>query len=278
MTNRWSRGTRHISSRMGGINLSLWAAAVAYNAFLALVPLTVALLGVAAAIGQDAGAIARVARALDPIAPEAVTNFITGLLRQSAGRMQGGQGWLIAISTVLAIALGSRAVVALQGAFAAASVRSEVRPPLERRIIAIALTVGGGFALLLASSLLVVGRGLFTFLVNWTGAGWIDDVWVWLRIPLSMIGLYAFAFAFYRWGPPAPHPRARLAAAVATGGVIVLSVLLGLYVSWAPDLGPALGTVGGVAAILMWLYFAAFAMLFGGLVMAPPDPEPPTTR
>ena len=254
--------------KVRGANLSLWAAAVAYNAFLALVPLTVAVLGVAAAIGQHAAAIARIERALDPIAPGRVSDFITGLLREAADRVQDGRGWLIGISVAMALAFGSRAVVALQRALAVVAGRAEVRPVVQARLVGIALTIGGGIALLLASSLLVVGRDLFSFLGNWTGVDWLDEVWVWLRVPVSTIGLYVFILAFYAWGPPSPLPRAWVAALVATAGVVAGSLLFGLYLRWAPDLGPMFGTLGAVAVALMWLYFGALAILFGGVVVA----------
>ena len=254
--------------KVRGANLSLWAAAVAYNAFLALVPLTVAVLGVAAAIGQHAAAIARIERALDPIAPGRVSDFITGLLREAADRVQDGRGWLIGISVAMALAFGSRAVVALQRALAVVAGRAEVRPAVQARLVGIALTIGGGVALLLASSLLVVGRDLFSFLGNWTGVDWLDEVWVWLRVPVSTIGLYVFILAFYAWGPPSPLPRAWVAALVATAGVVAGSLLFGLYLRWAPDLGPMFGTLGAVAVALMWLYLGALAILFGGVVVA----------
>jgi len=257
--------------RVRTANLSLSAAAVAYNAFLALVPLTLAGLGIAGAFGQDAAAIDRVERALAPIAPGAVTDFIVGVLRESATRVQEGRGWLIVGSVLVALFLGSRAVAALQGALAVVVHRTERRPALQMRLVAVALTVGGGIALVLASVLLVAGRDLFAFVGNLTGAHWLDDVWPWLRLPVSTIALYGFVLAVYAWGPPEPMPRSWLAALVATAGVIGGSMLFGLYLGSAPDLGPTFGTLGAVAVCLVWLYVGAMAILFGGVVSSPPE-------
>ena len=254
--------------RVRHANLSLSAAAVAYNAFLALVPLALAALGVAAAVGQDAQTIARIEHALEPIAPGAVTDFITGLLREAASQVRSGQGWLIVGSAAAALLLGSRAVVALQKALAVVVDRTEARPALQIRLVGAALTVAGGMALILASALLVVGRDLFGFLANLTGAGWLDEVWSWLRVPVSTIGLYLFLLAFYWWGPPVPLPRAWAAALIATVGVVGGSLLFGLYLNAAPDLGPTFGTLGAVAVAMVWLHVGALAILFGGVVAA----------
>jgi membrane protein len=265
----WWRATISAIRRVRGADLPLFAAAVAYNAFLALVPLTIAGLGVAAAIGQDAATIERVRQALEPTAPGAVTDFITRLLREAAARVQTGRGWLIAGSALVALAIGARAVVALQRALAVVIHRVEARPTIQMRLVGTALTVGGGAALLIASALLVVGRDLFGFLGNLSGATWLDEVWVWLRVPVSTLGLYFFVVAVYRWGPPTPLPRSWLAALIATAGVVGGSLLFGLYLSVVPDLGPTFGTLGAVAVAMVWLYVGALAILFGAVVVAP---------
>ena len=60
--------TRHVRDR----GLSINAAAVAYNAFLAVVPLAFALLGTAGLVGRSASAVDQVGNALDPIVPATV--------------------------------------------------------------------------------------------------------------------------------------------------------------------------------------------------------------
>jgi len=270
---RWVAVGGELVRRVRSANLSLSAAAVAYNAFLAMVPLTLAGLGVAAVVGQDAAAIDRVQRALEPIAPGAVTDFIVGLLREASGRVPSGQAWLIAGSALVALALGSRAVVALQRALALVVHRSEVRPAVQMRLVGVAFTIAGGVALFLASVLLVAGRDVFAFVGNLTGAGWLDDLWLWLRVPVSAIGLFLFVFGFYQLGPPVPLPRAWLAAVLATAGVMGGSLLFGLYLSAAPDLGPTFGTLGTVAVALVWLYVGALAILLSAVIVTTIEPK-----
>jgi len=252
--------------RVKGVGLSLQAAAVSYNAFLALVPLIIALLGVAALIGQSAEAITRVERALAPVAPDSVVDFIIDLMRDAGQRVGDSGGLLVIVSAVVALYLGSRAVVALQRAIAVVDHQWEARKGVSIRLVAIALTIAGGLALLVTSALLVAGRELFEFLANLTGIDALAGLWAWLRLPVAALGLYAFLLAFYHFGPPHPLPRTWMAALVATGGALVGSLGFGLYLAISPDLGPTFGTLGVVAIALVWLYMGALAILFGAVV------------
>ncbi|HSG78501.1 MAG TPA: YhjD/YihY/BrkB family envelope integrity protein, partial [Acidimicrobiia bacterium] len=190
------------------------------------------------------------------------------MLRESGDRIGGSQGWVIAVSILVAIAIGSRAVAALQKALAAVENRTEVRPGLQLRVVAVALTLAGGSALLLTSFLLVGGRRLIEFLVEITGVEVLTTIWIWLRIPVSAIGLYLFLLALYHWGPPRPLPRAPLAALVATAGAVLASLGFGLYLRLSPELGATIGVLGTVAIALIWLYVGTFMILFGAVLVA----------
>ncbi len=257
-----------IGDRYREADLGIAAAAVAYNAFLALVPLGLAMLGFAAFVGESDAALERVENTLATLAPDEVREFITALLLESEARVGGQQGWLIIGSMLVALFLGSRAVVAMQKALAQVENRTEKRPLMQMRLVAMALTLGGGVTMLLTSTLLVAGGHLIDFLVGITGVGALDTIWAWLRIPVSAAGLYVFLLAFYRWGPPEPLPKSWLAALVGTVGALAASLTFGLYLGLAPALGATFGVLGAVAAALVWLYLGAFAILLGGVVVS----------
>lgn len=268
------RGAVDVGRRVKESGLSINAAAVAYNAFLALVPLAISLLGVAALIGQSDSAVGRVERTLDPIVPGAVKDFVVELMVDAGDRFGGGSIWLVLGSVVVALFLGSRAVAALQKALAAVSDHVERRPALEMRLVAVGLTVGGGLALVLTSTTLVVGRHFIQFIAGLTPVlGFLDDVWAWLRVPLAGIGVYLFLLAVYRFGPPKPLERAWLAALVATVGALLGSLGFGLYLSQTPELGATFGVLGAVAVALVWLYLGAMAILAGAVAVLHVIPE-----
>lgn len=254
--------------RVRDADVSTMAAAVAYNTFLAIVPLAFALLGAAAFIGQDEAALERLESILRVLAPQAVTDFIVGLLNDAEARVGGQPGWLILGSVLLALFMGSRAVVALQKALAAVENRTERRPPLQMRLVGVGLTVAAGAALLVTSVLLVSGRHLINVLVEWTGVDALGTLWAWLRIPVAAASLFLFLLAFYRWGPPQPLDKPWLAALVAGGGALLVSLGFGLYLAVAPNLGATFGTLGAVAVAMVWLYLGAFMILLGAVVVA----------
>jgi membrane protein len=189
------------------------------------------------------------------------------LMREANAQVGGSEIWLIIGSVLVALFLGSRAVAALQRALAAVEDETEKRKGLEMRVVAIALTVGAGVALLSAGFLLVGGRRTVAFLADWTGIGFLDTLWVWLRVPVAAVGVYLFLLAFYQWGPPQPLRKSWLAAIVATAMALLASLGFGLYLSTSPSLGATFGTIGAVAVAQVWLFIVAFAVLLGAVVV-----------
>lgn len=272
MHTRWREPLAGLRQKVREAGLSLHAAAVAYNAFLALVPLAVALVGAGAFIGRSAEVLNRVRVTLEAVAPGAVSEFIVSLFTEAGARLGGRQGWVIVPSVLVALFLGSRAVVALQKALAGAEERVEARRGPTLRLVALGLTVGGGLALAVISLLLVFGGRLLAFVEEWTGMGALVVLWEWLRVPASALGLFLFLLAFYRWGPPQPLPRAWLAALVGTAGALAASLGFGLYLALAPELGSTFGVLGAVAIALVWLYAGAYAVLLGAVVVVHTTP------
>ena len=173
-------------------------------------------LGLAGAIGRSGSAVERISETLDPIVPLTVKEFILELLVDAGERVGDGSVALVVGSVLVAVFFGSRAVVALQKSLAAVEDRTEQRPVVQMRLVAIGLTLGGGFALILTSFMLIAGRTVIEFLAELTGADLLDEVWVWLRVPIAAAGLFVFLLGLSRLGPPEPLPRAWLAALVAT--------------------------------------------------------------
>jgi membrane protein len=257
---------RFVIRRLREADLSVGAAAVAYNAFLAMVPLSLAVVGVAGMFGGDAEAVTRVEEALDPIAPAAVITFVTSLMTDAADRVGGGSVLLVIGSLVVSLFLGSRAVVALQRSLAIVAGRIAVRPPLQLRLVGLGLTVAGGLALVVTSVALVAGGALFAFLarlVRWEPLESLGSI---LGLPLAALGVFGFLVLFYVFGSSSPVPRARVAALVGLVGIVVGSLGFSLYLATAPNLGATFGTLGAVAVALVWLYLGALSVLGGAVV------------
>jgi membrane protein len=257
---------RFVMRRLREADLSVGAAAVAYNAFLAIVPLSVAVVGVAAMFGDDAGAVASVEAALRPIAPEAVVTFVTSLMTDTANRVGDGGVLLVIGSLLVSLFLGSRAVVALQRSLAVVAGGSEIRPPLQMRLVGLGLTIAGGLALVVTSVALVAGGALFAFLARLAGWEPLERLGTVLGLPLAAAGVFGFLMLFYVVGPSSPVPKAVVAALVGVVGIVGGSLGFGLYLGLAPGLGATFGTLGAVAMALIWLYLGSLSVLAGAVV------------
>ena len=253
--------------RLRRADVPLYAAAVAFNSFFALVPLLLVLVVAASFLGRDVGALDRTLESVELFAPAAVTDVIRDMILDVEAQLDGRQGILIALGVLLSLYTGSRAIVAMQRALARVEGQVEHRSRWHVRLIGVGLTLAAGSALILTSFLLVVG-GVFTeFIEEETGAGFLATVYSILRIPLASLGLFIFLRVLYHWGPPEPLPATWIAALVGTAGTLGASLLFGVYLSNADALGTTVGALGGVAFALLWLYVGALATIIGAAMV-----------
>lgn len=142
----------------------------------------------------------------------------------------------------------------------------ETRPFWKTRPLAIGLTFLIGFLLLLALSIMVVGPRFGEWLsyrahlsLLWT--------WIWpyihwtLTVGFTVLAVEALYFL-------APNVKQRFwatlpGAVLAVGFWIALSYLLGIYFRSFANFNKTYGTLGAAVALMVWLYWTAFAMLLG---------------
>lgn len=253
--------------RLRRADVFLYAAAVAFNSFFALVPLLLVLVVAASFLGRDVGSLDRTLESVELFAPAAVTEVIRDMILDVESQLDGRQSVLIALGVLLSLYTGSRAVVAMQRALARVEGQVEHRPRWHVRLIGIGLTLAAGSALIATSFLLVVGGTFTDYIEEETGAGFLATIYAILRIPLASVGLFIFLRVLYDWGPPEPLPATWIAALVGTAGTVGASLLFGVYLSNADSLGTTVGALGGVAFALLWLYVGALATIIGAAVV-----------
>lgn len=262
----WMRSTYTLFRGLTWSDFGLGAAAVAYNAFLAMVPLAGALVGVAALFGSDADAIARVEDVFEGIAPEPLIDFVVFLMVDADARLGGATGWWIAGSVIVAVYLGARALVALERGLSVVSGHDSRRSFIRVRLVGVSLVLLGGGALLTASVLLVLGNALFGMLAEVTGRPWIAGFASGLRFPVAVLAVFAFVYVLYTRGAPRGVPRPVLSASLGTLGVVVGSLGFSWFLSYAPTLGATFAALGAVAITLFWFYLNAWSLLVAAAV------------
>ena len=253
--------------RLRRADVMLYAAAVAFNSFFALVPLMLVAVAAASFLGRNLDALDRTLESVELFAPAAVTDVIRDVIIDVENQLDGRQSALVIVGALAALFIGSRAVMAMQRALARVEGQVEHRPRWEVRLTSIALTVAAGTALVGTTFLLVLGGAFSDFIEDKTGIGLLAVLFEFLRIPLASLGLFVFLRVFYHWGPPEPLPAAGTAALVATTGTVAASLLFGWYLSQAAELGTTVGALGGFAFALLWLYIGALATIIGAAIV-----------
>lgn len=244
----------------------LLAAAIAFNAFFALVPSAFAFLTAASLLGRNDAAIARTEEILHGVVPPSVIDFVLVLLSDVAEVVSGQRGVIFAVSVVVALYSGSRGVVALQRGLARIEGLPEHRARWRRRLVAMGLTLGGAVAFVLTALLLITSGRLIDVVVNLTEWEALRAIRVWVGFPAATLGLYLFLYSVYRWGPPHPLPGARWSAIVSAVAIILTSIGLGIALQQV-DFSTTFGVLGTVAVALAWLYLVTAALLLSAAMV-----------
>lgn len=251
----WSEGSED--------NLGLLAAGIAFNAFLAMVPLLTAVVltyGLVASPEQVAGHIAALASNL----PDDAASLIAGQLRSMVETAGSAAGFGLAVALAIAIfgALrgASGVIIALNIAY---NVKEE-RSFLRQTAVALAITGGAVLALILASAAISVLNMLDALLPSGDGAlHTLLQIGFWLLAAaiLSLIigAIYAYAPSResiqWRWVTPG--------SAIATLVWIAATAAFSFYVSNFGNYNATYGALGAVVVFLTWLYLSAYILLLG---------------
>lgn len=147
----------------------------------------------------------------------------------------------------------------------------ENRPFWKTRPLAIGLTFLIGILMVIALAIMLVGP-------NFGG---------WLAAKIGLSSVFAMVWPYLRWAIQlafpilaveclyflAPNVKQRFkdtlpGAAVAVGCWILLSWALGIYFQHFASLNKTYGTLAAAIALMVWLYWTAFAVLLGGEINA----------
>ncbi len=237
-----------IASAFARHNLLTYAAAIAFQGLIALVPLTLLALGMLGATGHEQIWTDRIAPAVEARLAPAMFTGIDDTVRRILDHASAG---LIAVSVVLStwyLAAAMRAVI--EALDAIHDVEDERSWP--RRIATTAglgVAAGGG---LFGAALLVLGgpRGVVLGLARWAGGL--------LLIALVVGVLLRFA--------PAQRPQTRWASIGAAGIVgswVVASTLFRLWITYVANFKTPIGTLTTLLVLTSYLYVSASVFLAG---------------
>ena len=246
--------------------MPILAAGTALYAIIAAVP---ALAAVTSVYGLVANAheIHQHLRGLETVLPPEVVAFLGDQLERQAQRSSGELGLQLATSVVLAMISARGSARALIDALNRAYRVRELRGPLAKLALSLAMSAATLIGLLLMFTIVVALPGLVATL-GFKGLGLVR----WLRWPSLLALVFGALLALYRFGPsPRPLGTERHnwpGAAVGTVLLVIVSWGLSQWVERIAEYEVFYGAFGSVIVIVLWFYFSTLALVGGGFVNA----------
>ncbi len=237
------------------------AAEVAYNVIFAMVPMLIFLTAVSGVVarslglGEDRAALTEWLFHQSGLPPTTAA-VLEGPIEQVIQSQAGG---LLSLGLLLALWGAKNAVASLMKGLNRAHGVTEGRPWWRHTAIALGLTLALGAVFSTASAVLVLGD-LFG-----SGAAW-GGVWDVLRVGLAP-ALLVLGLAVLYWVGPDTHAPFRW---LSPGSVLAVllwvaaTYLLRWYFAHAAAYVTTYGVLGGLLALIFWLYVMSFVLLLGG--------------
>jgi membrane protein len=241
------------------------AAGLAFHWFLAVATALVAAVGIIGLVGLSPTVLEHLVKDVEVLIPVQLADTVDQALRTPGARAGGWAAAVIGSAGALWSAVESMAAlqVGLDIANEVASDPGFVRRRLRAVPFAAVTAVLGGAAF----ALLVLGdpiRSLLptSFPLARSAFGALFDVIRWAGALVLVVALLTI---YYRFGPNRPPPHRWLSAGALSAAVMWLaaSAAFSFYLSRFGHESRTYGALAGVAVLLLWLYLAGVAVLFG---------------
>ena len=247
-----------------------FARAMAFQTVLTLVPGTIAVVALAAWLGESTFQTG-LQEAISSLAPGPAGEFFTTAFRQGAENGGGNDLMVIIVSTGAMLSSAVPAMAQLQRGASRIYGVDDDRPTLQRYTLALVLTLSVGALLVMAFVSIVLGSAL--------GGALRDEMastWEWLRWPLGTATLAIGLAALFKVAPNRRQPSLvwlLLGAGVAVAAWILVSVGLSLYLNASNTFGDVYGPLAGFVGVMIWSLLSSIGIFFGLSIAAQLEAE-----
>ncbi|MEO0494603.1 MAG: YhjD/YihY/BrkB family envelope integrity protein [Actinomycetota bacterium] len=255
-----------LKDRITRHNAPIFAAGVAFFAFLALIPALTGIIGVYGLVSDPDDVTEQLTDALEG-APESTREFLVDQMAAIADGSGGALGLSVAISIALALFSASGAVANLIKSLNVAYELDETRKPWILRGLAIGLMLG---AIVLFSVVTFLMAALPPVLdeIGFGGAAALSLNAA--RFPI-LGGFMAIGLSvLYRLGPdhrgndkPLSPTLITVGGIVATALFVLLSVAFSFYTANLGSYGETYGPLATIVVLLLWFQLSALAIIVG---------------
>jgi membrane protein len=252
------RALRRLWDNLDRHNAALAASAMAFDAFLSLVPLTAFAGWMLFTFHQKSSSITLIFGPILSASPEGVSQLVTSEFLRLSDR---GAAAVAPISLIVFLWVTSGGLATAMGVFETMYAR-QPRPWVRRRVLAI------GFVLAGVAVIATVGT-LALMVVAETP----DAFGRWLAIFLAIAMVFFLVYAFYRYSVSTSERRRKtrylVPGALLTVGLwAATSILFSLYVTRLSRYATLYGNLATVAILLFWLWLLSLSLLVGAEVNA----------
>ncbi len=258
----WWRLLVNVYKEISEDHVGLIAAGVAFYGLLAIFPALVAVMAIAGLV-MDPSAIVTQLEGLARFLPQDAAQIVIDQAIAVTGSQEGGLGLAAIFGLLVALYSASKGVTSLMEGLNVAFEVEEKRGIIRFYLTALALTLGLILGFLVIVTILALLPALLAFLPWGNVTEWILRV---VRWPL-VLGVLAAALAvLYRYAPsrgPVPWHWVTPGAGVACALWLLGSILFTVYVANFGSYNETFGTLGGVIALLTWLWLSAYIVLLG---------------
>ena len=236
--------------------------ALAFQVTLTLLPALIAVVGFAAALGQD-DFTALVRDTIRDLTPGAPGEILTDALRHgSESGHESGETALVA-GGIAAVLAGMSAMGQVErGANRIYGVERD-RPFLRKYLTALLLALTAGVAALLSLVVLMGGAAIRDALD--LGAGF-DAVWRIARWPLGVALAVASVALLFEYAPRRRQPEASwlaFGAGVSVLLFLLFMAVLAVYMDATDSFGATYGPIAGTIGVLLWTFLTSVALFLG---------------
>lgn len=238
------------------------AAQQAYYFFFALFPALLALISIASFFPVH-NLIDEVVVLFGRVAPKEVIDIVTEQLTKISETNAGG---LLTIAFVFTLWSSSAAVLSMTSTLNSAYDITESRPWWKVRLIALGLTVGLAFFILVSMTLIVAGPTIAERLADMLRLGAAFE-WGWkiLQWPIVFLLIATAIALIYYFAPDAEQEWVWITpgSIFATVLWVIISLAFKLYLTRFGSYVETYGAIGGVMVLMLWFYLTGIAILMG---------------
>jgi len=265
-----------LRTRVTEHRLPVFAAAIAFFAFIAFIPALAAAVSITGLVTDTDKLVSEAESALAS-SPAPTREFVVEQIRSAAEESSGSAGFTVAVGIALSVFSASGAVGNVMVALNEVFDRRENRNFVVKRLTAIIVLLG---ALVLIASMVFAMSIIPAQLNDWFDSGWVRGLVTAARfVVLGAVMTFGLSL-LYRLGPARNVERDRELVpggvpSILTKGSVVGTVLLvllswgfGVFVNNFGSYGATYGALATIVVMLLWLQLMALAVLLGAEIDA----------